>query len=295
MTHLKKGLKREFYWIHFFDAHMPYQAPKRFLNKHYRRPQEGPNSVYEEIKRRGLFVNQGVREVLSSRKSLKYYLSAYRAALEYVDHEIGRLVKFLKENKMWDKSLFVVTSDHAENLAENGVFFDHAKLFDETTKIPLYWRDPAINGGQKINALAQHVDIYPSLLERLNVKVTSDMRGKTLYPVIAGAPNNGHEYAFTEHAKKYQFTIRTEKWQYLWKNAKITIPKGLKLEDNFLIDRKNVEKAGNYKNLAPQFPLICRELRNVGEALLSSPLLGACKSYPVFKRTEEILKSWGYI
>jgi arylsulfatase A-like enzyme len=295
IAHIKQGLKKEFYWIHFFDAHMPYQAPRRFLSKHYERSHEGLNTVYEEIKSRGLFVNEGVRSVLSSRKSLNYYLAAYRGALEYVDHEIGRLVKFLKENRMWDKSLFVVTSDHAENLAENGVFFDHAKLFDETTKIPLYWRDPTINGGKEINDLVQHVDIYPSLLEKLDIEVSSPIRGISLYSSIAEAPKIGHKFVFTEHAKKYQYTIRTEKWQYLWKNQKIALPKDLDLEDNFLIDRNNLEKAGNYKNLAFQFPLICRELRNVGEALLSSPVKEESESYPVSKGIKETLKSWGYL
>lgn len=294
-AHLKKGLKKEFYWIHFFDAHMPYQTPKKFLRKHYVKSHDGRNSVYEEIKKRGLFVNEGVRSEISPRKSLNYYLAAYRASLEYIDSEMGRLINCLKQTNMWDKSLFIVTSDHAENLSEHGVFCDHAKLFDETTKVPLYWRDPAINSGKEINALVQHVDIYPSILERLDIAVPTVVRGRSLYPTITGTSKHGHEFVLTEHARQYQYSLRTTEWQYLWKNAKIAIPKDLELEDNFLIDRKNLEKTGNYNNLASQFPLICRELRHVGESLLALPVQEACKSYPVFKDTEKILKSWGYI
>jgi arylsulfatase len=295
MAHLKKGLTKEFYWIHFFDAHMPYKTPKKFFSKNYKRTENNHNSVYKEVKRQGLFVNQEIHRVLSSHKPLNYYLTAYKSSLEYIDFEIGRLVNFLKKNKMWEKSLFIVTSDHAENLAENGVFCSHAKLFDETTKVPLYWRDPAINGGKEIDALVQHVDIYPSILERLSIECQSDIRGKSLYPIMKGIAPKGHSFAFTEHANNYQYTVRTEEWQYIWKNPEKNHSEGLELEDNFLINRNNLKKQDYYENLAHKYPKICRELRALGGTLLSSPLRDDSKSRVVSQSVAAVLKGWGYL
>jgi choline-sulfatase len=295
ISRLKKGMKREFYWIHFYDAHIPYSPTSKILRKYYTKKENKEYSFYEEAKRLGLFIHPAILPGLSLRSPLSYFLASYRASIECIDSAIGRLTQFLKKSEIWDQSLFIVTSDHGENLVENGVFCSHAKLFDETTKVPLYWRDPAQKGEKEIDALVQHADIRPSILERLGIEVTSDSRGKSLYPAIAGSSKNGHDFVFTEHARQYQYTIRTEEWQYLWQSKKRNHPEGLELEDNFLINRKKSKQENRYENFAHQYPKICRELKNMGETLLSSPLKEVIERYPVSNNMEEILKSWGYI
>jgi len=295
VSHLKKGLKKEFFWIHFFDAHLPYRSPKKFLRKHYRGKTKADTSAYEKARDLGLFVSHGTARELSSRRPFNFYQAAYRASIEYIDSEIGRLIRFLKCSGIWSRSLFIVTSDHGENLAGNGVFCDHSKLFDETIKVPLYWRDPAIKGEKEIDALVQHVDIYPSILGRLGIEVPAAIRGESVYPLMEGTSKKVHDFAFSEHANNYQYTVRTEDWQYIWKNTEREHPEGLELEDDFLINRRNSKRGERYESLASHYPEICQELRGLGETILSLPIRDDSESYIVSQSVEEVLKGWGYL
>jgi len=295
ISRLEMGQKNEFYWIHFFDAHIPHKPTKKILRTHYKDRKFGGPSVLEETEKLGLFVSPGTLQELSLRMPLGYYLAAYMASIEYVDSEIGRLVRYLKKRGIWERCLFIVTSDHGENLTENGVFCDHSKLFDETTKVPLYWWDSEIKKRGEITALVQHVDIYPSILERLGMEVPSDIRGKSLYPLMEGVIKKGHDFIFAEHARGYQYTIRTDEWQYIWKNTEKEHLHGLVLEDKFLINRKNLKKEDGYENLAHQYTEVCAELRALGEATLSSPLLDDSESEAVSDAVVKMLKGLGYL
>jgi arylsulfatase len=295
ISRLKMGQRKEFYWLHFFDAHIPHKPTKRILRKYYKDEKYNDLSALEEAEKLGLFVSPGTLQELSPRVSLAYYLAAYTAAIEYIDSEIGRLVQFLKKRSIWEKCLFIVTSDHGENLTENGVFCDHSKLFDETTRVPLYWWDSQIMKGRKIPALVQHVDIYPSILDRLGIEVPDEIRGRSLYTLMSSAKTRVHDFVFAEHARACQYTIRTEDWQYIWQPPDQDHPFGLMLEDNFLIDRKHPKKEDGYENQARQYPEICQEMRTMGERIIETPLTDDMESETVSDEVAKVLKGLGYL
>lgn len=295
ISRLKRGQKNEFYWIHFFDAHIPHKPSKKILRKHYKNEKHNDTSALEEAEKLGLFVSPGALQELSPGLSLAYYLAAYKASIEYIDSEIGRLVQFLKKRNIWEKCLFIVTSDHGENLTENGVFCDHSKLFDETTRVPLYWWDSEIMKRGEIPALVQHVDIYPSILERLGIEVPDEIRGKSLYTLMNSEKDRVHDVVFTVHARACQYTIRTEEWQYIWQPPDGENHFGLMLEDNFLINRKHPKKEDGYENLAHQYPEICHEMRTMGERILDNPLTDDMESETVSDEVAKVLKGLGYL
>jgi arylsulfatase A-like enzyme len=285
--------KPEFFWIHFFDAHFPYYAPKRFLEKfqYELKKSRSTGSSYQEVNKMKLFVPLEAKEFLRKTKGIEYFPRIYKASLEYIDYEIGRLITFLKKKGLWGKCLFIVTCDHGENLTENGVYCHHWKLFDETTRVPLYWRDPQINRSREVKALVQHVDIYPSILNRLGIAHAAAIRGKNLYPLMEGLMEKVHDFVFAEHANGYLNTIRTEEWQYIWKNPEKDCLQGLDLEEEYLIDRNTGER----KNLASQYPQVCQELRKMGEKILSSPIKTEGEKRETSEAMRKILKGLGYI
>ena len=73
-----------FSFIHFYDAHAPYNPPKPF------------------------------------RPSVDDPRALYRGELEYVDSVIGEIVDELSRRQLLDQSILVITGDHGEMLGEHG-------------------------------------------------------------------------------------------------------------------------------------------------------------------------------
>ena len=74
---------------------------------------------------------------------------SYYDATKTTDKILSRLIDNLKERKILDKTILIITSDHGQGLMEKDDFFGHGTfLYDELIKIPLIIRMP---NGDKFN------------------------------------------------------------------------------------------------------------------------------------------------
>jgi arylsulfatase A-like enzyme len=98
-------------------------------------------------------------------------VQAYREEVEYMDLEIGRLIKKLEQRELLDKSLVVIVGDHGEGLGDHRTLlgkphFGHIHyLYTEYLKIPLifynpYWK----NRGSVRTDFTTLLDIAPTIL-----------------------------------------------------------------------------------------------------------------------------------
>ena len=96
-------------------------------------------------------------DTLETRQELtQYYQSCAR-----IDKGVARLVEILKEAGLYDKTLFVFTSDH-------GMAFAGGKttVFEGGLRVPFVVRNPyEKTRGVQSEAMISHVDITPSLLD----------------------------------------------------------------------------------------------------------------------------------
>ena len=61
----------------------------------------------------------------------------YNSQISFVDTQLGRLVEFLKKEKLWDKTILAVLGDHGEGIGEHGMFAHSQALYQEQTAVPL--------------------------------------------------------------------------------------------------------------------------------------------------------------
>jgi arylsulfatase A-like enzyme len=120
------------------------------------------------------------------------HLAQYEPDVEVVDREVGRLLDTLDELGLAEQTLVVLHADHGESLGENG-YVGHGLLLNEATlRIPLILRLPGrIAPGQRIEAQAENVDIFPSVLDALGLPIPQDLSGQSLLPRTRGAPARG--------------------------------------------------------------------------------------------------------
>lgn len=91
----------------------------------------------------------------------------YIQALSNLDKQIGRLFYDLKQRKIYDDSLIIVTSDHGQSMKENRKFpyYGHGNfVYDELTNVPLIVKLP---GNKKIKQKQgyQSLTKIPKLIE----------------------------------------------------------------------------------------------------------------------------------
>ncbi len=68
----------------------------------------------------------------------------YDATIHQADAEFGRLVAFLKEHQLWDRTVVLVTSDHGEEFGEHRGLLHGRTLYEEVMQIPLMLRVPGM-------------------------------------------------------------------------------------------------------------------------------------------------------
>lgn len=253
-----------FLWTHFFDSHEFYAAPRKWIKRYYKKPKtKKSRNAYQEATERGFWFPRHFEEYLKNLKDLDILPASYQASLSYIDEQIGRLIDYLKISGEYEKTFIILTADHGENLMENGMLCGHYKLFDQTTKIPLIIKDPDLGVPVELSCLAQHIDVMPTVLERFELSFPENMQGKNLWPCIRDR-REVNEFAFAEHDRLCQKTVRSPKWQYLWADPGIEHPHGIVFESDLLLNRI---EPGDAKNYAPDYPLLCKEFRSLIQGL----------------------------
>ncbi|MFQ6070928.1 MAG: sulfatase [Candidatus Aminicenantales bacterium] len=188
---LRKIKKRPFFlFLHIWDTHHPYHCPQSFIEKEER--------------------------YLDSKELLR---KQYLGAVRYVDYQLGKFFRHLKEKKMMDETFIIVTSDHGESLTEHDIYFDHHGLYDETTHVPLIFHFPgAFPRGKKVKGFVQHVDILPTVCELLGIEESSyHFDGKSLFPLIRGEVDEIRPFVLSEESyAQRKMSLREEGFKYIY-------------------------------------------------------------------------------
>ncbi len=132
---LKKTQRRPFFlWLHLYDPHSPYDPPEPYRSE--------------------------------------YRDHLYDGEIAYADHELGKLMAWLKQNRLYDSSAIVALSDHGESLGEHGEDEHGFFVYNATVHVPLIVKPPAgsgISAGRR-NEMVETTAVAPTLLQVAGVK-----------------------------------------------------------------------------------------------------------------------------
>jgi choline-sulfatase len=138
---LNRTVNRPFFlWLHLYDPHSPYESREPYRTEYRDHPYDG--------------------------------------AIAYADHELGRLVAWLKQNHIYDSSLIVALSDHGESLGEHGEDEHGFFVYNATVHIPLIVKPPAgsgISAGRRSETV-ETAAVAPTLLGLAGAGTAQDIR-----------------------------------------------------------------------------------------------------------------------
>lgn len=123
-----------FLWIHYFDPHVPYSPPERFLPAGKVPPGIG-TSFDQHVQ-----VVAGTR--LLTAEEREWVRQLYLAEVRYLDEQVGLLMDDLKRLGLYEEALIVFTSDHGEEFWEHGAYQHGHSMYDEVVGVPLLVKFP---------------------------------------------------------------------------------------------------------------------------------------------------------
>lgn len=129
-------------------------------------------------------------------------IARYDSGILFTDRQIGRLIEWLKKEKLFDNTIIIITSDHGENFSlkdrENIPGMHGVTLYDSEIQVPLIIGG-AIDGknGAVIKKQVSLVDIMPTIFDYLNISAPDGIRGMSLKKLIEG-DEKGERLAYSE-------------------------------------------------------------------------------------------------
>ncbi len=218
---IKQNYEENFFlFLHYWDPHTPYLPPEKYRTLHYKGDKNDPdNHSMDPVKRRLVypFFKKWHYDLLGEFTDIEYIVAQYDGEITYADEKVGELLDTLDEVGIFDDTLIIITADHGESLTEHNIYFDHPGLHEANTNVPLILIYPkSFPQGKKIEAMAQHIDLAPTILEFLNIPIAKGMEGKSLLPLIRGEEESIYPEIHTSECTWLAGRgIRTEEWKFI--------------------------------------------------------------------------------
>lgn len=132
-----------FLWVHYFDPHLPHQAPREF--------------------------HAGGR-------------NGYEAEIAYADAQLARLLAHLDALGQRERTLIAFTSDHGEGLGEHGEETHSFFIYDTTMHVPWILSNAKLFPEPVVvrDRVAGAIDLMPTTLDLLGVAVPAGVTGQNI-------------------------------------------------------------------------------------------------------------------
>jgi iduronate 2-sulfatase len=133
----------------------------------------------------------------------------YYACVSYVDALIGKILDELEALDLADNTIIVLWGDHGYKLGDYGYWCKWSNM-DIDTRVPLIFSVPGGKQEASTDALAELLDIYPTLADLCGLEKPAHLEGKSLVPVLNDPqiPWNDEVYSVWPHDRKeYDKTI----------------------------------------------------------------------------------------
>lgn len=137
----------------------------------------------------------------------------YKNEVTYNDIAFGEIRAGLEEAGMWDETMVVITSDHGDEFWEHGSVGHGHSIHQDQVHVPLiFYYPPLVPKGTVVEAGADVLDIYPTIMEAIGADRPEGVQGKSLLDLIHKV--NGD---YPEPAAATQYKIHYAMQMQQWK------------------------------------------------------------------------------
>ena len=171
-----------FLFLHYFDPHAPYDPPPAF--------------------------------------AAKFSNNLYAGEIAYADHCIGTVLRRLKELRLYDSTLIIVTADHGEMLGEHGEQSHAYFIYQSAVNVPMIIKAPGA-AKARIDEPVGLIDLAPTVCAVLGIEPPEHVQGEDLsaYWEKPQRPQQRYIYCESLLPSKYEaaalYGLVGERWKYI--------------------------------------------------------------------------------
>ena len=182
---LPRSSERPFFlYVHATDPHFPYLPPRRYARAFERRDVPRPAYLALVEAMRPFHNGQerwGTRPAPIEERDVTLLHDLYDGEIRRADAGFGVLLDTLAARGLLEHTLVVLTADHGEEFLEHGGIAHGQTLYGEALHVPLVIRPPGeAPAATRLDVLAQHVDILPTILAAVGIPVPPEIDGTSL-------------------------------------------------------------------------------------------------------------------
>jgi arylsulfatase A-like enzyme len=181
----RQGHRPVFLFVHFFDAHWPYEPPERFRAL-FPDDYKGPlDATYDSISK-----YQDPRLPLPE-DYRRFLIDRYDGEIRFVDEQVGRLLDGVAATGRGGRTFVVLTADHGEEFKDHGSIGHGRRLYEEVVHVPLVIGRPEAAGGPgtRVATPVSGIDLLPTIADLAGAAPPPGAQGASLAALLGqGAP-----------------------------------------------------------------------------------------------------------
>jgi iduronate 2-sulfatase len=174
--------------VGFVRPHVPLVAPTKYFELYNREDMVAPVVPADDLED----VPQVARDYKANDSTYgvtpelhKGLLQAYYASVSYMDAQVGRVLKALKDQELDKNTIVVFTSDHGYLLGQHHKF-QKQHLFEESTRVPFIFSVPWLEKqhGGATSKVTELIDVFPTIAELVGFVAPKTLQGTSLSPLL---------------------------------------------------------------------------------------------------------------
>jgi len=141
-------------------------------------------------------------------------LSEYYGMVKKLDENLGTLLDELNKQNILDNTLVIFFSDHGNHFRTRNNEYKRS-CHESSIRIPLVIQGPGVNGEKNVSKMVSLVDLTPTILDLVGIKVPEEMHGKSLVPLIKNTSRDWRNEIYFELSEYLCGRgLRTDRWKY---------------------------------------------------------------------------------
>jgi choline-sulfatase len=184
--------------------HDPYTIPREYWDRYKHEDIDMPRVPYsrelmDPHSQRLRYVYQ-CEEGTITEEQIRNARRAYYGAISYVDDQLGKVLKALKETGLDENTIIVFSGDHGDMLGERGLWYKMS-WFEGSARVPMIVHAPERFTAGRVSQSVSTMDLLPTFAEWANggeaPEYAVPVDGRSLIPHLTG--QEGHDEVIGEY------------------------------------------------------------------------------------------------
>jgi arylsulfatase len=188
----------------FARPHSPYDPPADYFDRYLHTDLPQPAvGAWARRQSRGLERDPNARRGRLRPRAIHRARAGYYGSITHIDHQVGRIMRYLRAARLDDDTLVVFTSDHGDMLGDHD-FWRKTRPYEGSVHIPLIVRLPRrirTDVRRRVDEPVCLQDIMPTILDVAGVRQPTTVDGASMVPLVHGCESAWREYVHGEQSR----------------------------------------------------------------------------------------------